>query len=365
MKQPLTGEDWNRTAAALEGAHLLQSWEWGQFKKAYGWQPLPRVWSDEQGTPRAAALTLQRTLAPLGLNVLYVPRGPLVDWTDAGWRTRVLAELETIARRRRAIFIKIDPEVVVGTGVPGQETAQERESGQVVQADLRARGWKFSSEQIQFRNTVMIDLTEPEDAWLARLKQKARYNLRLGEKRAVQVRMGNTADLQMLYQMYAETSVRDGFLIRSVDYYLNLWTLFLNANRLDVFIAQVEGQPVAAIMVFYFAEKAWYLQGMSTALHREKMPNYLLQWHAMRRARARGCKSYDLWGAPDQFTEQDGLWGVYKFKDSLGGQTVRTIGAWDFPTNHAFYTFYMKVLPRLLDIWRRRGRNQTRQEVLG
>ena len=49
---------------------------------------------------------------------------------------------------------------------------------------------------------------------LARMKQKTRYNLRLAQKKGVTVRAGTAADLPMLYRMYAETSVRDGFLIR-------------------------------------------------------------------------------------------------------------------------------------------------------
>jgi peptidoglycan pentaglycine glycine transferase (the first glycine) len=122
---------------------------------------------------------------------------------------------------------------------------------------------------------------------------------------------------------------------------------------------------VAGIMVFYFAGRAWYLQGMSRDLHRDKMPNYLLQWTAIRRARERGCVSYDLWGAPEHFDESDALWGVFRFKDAIGGRVVRTLGAWDYPVQPLMYQFYTQALPRILDAMRRRGRERTRQEVLG
>ncbi len=171
--------------------------------------------------------------------------------------------------------LKIDPEVILGTGVPGTENAQEHPTGAALENELRRRGWQYSAEQVQFRNTVIVDLTESEDAWLARLKQKARYNLRLGEKRGVTTRVGTAQDLPLLYQMYAETSVRDGFLIRSPEYYQTLWKTFLDREMLEPIIAEVDGQAVAGIMVYYFAGKAWYLQGMSANLHREKMPNYL------------------------------------------------------------------------------------------
>ncbi len=128
-------------------------------------------------------------------------------------------------------------------------------------------------------------------------------------------------------------------------------------------IAEMDGAPVAAVFIFYFAGRAFYLYGMSREAHREKMPNYLLQWEAMKRAKARGCTSYDLWGAPDEFNESDTMWGVYRFKEGLGGQVVRTLGAWDFPASRFWYKTYTQIVPRLLDIMRSRGRARTERAL--
>jgi lipid II:glycine glycyltransferase (peptidoglycan interpeptide bridge formation enzyme) len=125
----------------------------------------------------------------------------------------------------------------------------------------------------------------------------------------------------------------------------------------------VSGEAVAALFVFYFVDKAWYLFGMSRDAHREKMPNHLLQWEAIRRAKAVGCRMYDLWGAPDEFVESDPLWGVYRFKEGLGGELVRHLGAWDLPLRPFYYRLYTQTLPRLLDLMRSRGRERTRQTL--
>ena len=61
--------------------------------------------------------------------------------------------------------------------------------------------------------------------------------------------------------------------------------------------------------------------------------------------------------------ETDPLWGVWRFKEGFGGQLVRHIGAWDYAPSPALYRLYTIVLPRVLDVMRRRGRNQTRQSV--
>jgi peptidoglycan pentaglycine glycine transferase (the first glycine) len=163
--------------------------------------------------------------------------------------------------------------------------------------------------------------------------------------------------------MYAETSVRDGFVIRPEEYYQSIWRRFIGQNMAEPLIAEVDGEPVGGLIWFCFAGKAWYLYGMSREIHRDKMPNYLLQWEAMKRAKSAGCLRYDLWGAPDNFNDQDPLWGVYRFKEGLGGQVVRLIGAWDYPSQPILYRLYTRILPPLLDVMRRRGKAQTRQEI--
>ena len=253
--------------------------------------------------------------------------------------------------------------MILGTGIPGEPAAIEEPTGLAVQADLKAHGWQYSNDQIQFRNTVLVNLVPSEEELLARMKQKTRYNIRLAERKGVVIRPGSLADLDTLYQMYAETSVRDGFVIRGRDYYLEVWRNFMKAGLAEPLLAEVEGQVVAAVVVFRFAGKAYYLHGMSRGLHRERMPNYLLQWEAMRRAKAAGCTGYDLWGAPEEFQESDPMWGVFHFKEGLSGKVVRTLGAWDFPASPWLYHLYTRTLPRLLDVMRRRGRARTQNEV--
>ena len=385
---PFTGTptSWNEQIASLPLPHLLQTWQWSQVKAKYGWQPMPFIWGDPLSAinhpPLAAAMVLKRSI-PVGgfarkLCVLYIPKGPNLDWNDASLRQRVLGDLQVFAKRQGAVFAKLDPDVTLGLGVPaaggvaGSEQAVEFSSAQAVRSELMQRGWRFSQDQIQFRNTVLIDLTPNTEELLARMKQKTRYNIRLAQKKGVTVRVGTAHDLPMLYRMYAETSIRDGFLIREEGYYQTVWHTFAISSPgtpspstpfHEPLIAEVNGEPVGAVSMFYFAGQAIYLFGMSRDEHREKMPNYLLQWEAMQRAKALNCKIYNLWGAPDKFDPSDGLWGVFRFKEGLGGTVSRTLGAWDFTPMPIFYKMYTEVLPRVLDIMRARGKAHTRQSL--
>jgi peptidoglycan pentaglycine glycine transferase (the first glycine) len=375
---------WNSLISNLPNPHFLQTYEWGQVKAKYGWSPLYAVWTDDgkysilKDTGNwsldsdhciAAALILKRQILRNGfaarLSILYAPKGPLLDWTNESLRNRVLNDLQAFAKKEGAIFLKMDPDVVLGTGIPASQDDVIDNGGQAVMSELKQRGWKYSSDQIQFKNTVLIDLSPSEEEMLARMKQKTRYNIRLAGKKGVALRIGTPKDLSMLYKMYAETSVRDGFVIRDESYYQTVWKLFMNSNEptSEPLIAELNSEPVAAIFVFYFARRAYYVYGMSRDAHREKMPTHFLQWETMKRGKAKGCKVYDLWGAPDVFDESDSLWGVYRFKEGLGGKVVRTLGAWDFAPNPFWYKLYSEIIPRILDVMRSRGKAQTKQSL--
>ncbi len=374
--QAFTGSptEWDELIGRLPSPHFLQTWEWAEVKSKFGWEPLPFVWearSEEQNKTVAAAMILKRSVLRRGfaarLCVLYIPRGPVLDWSNESLRKMVLADLQEYARREGAIFLKVDPDVPLGTGIPSSENGSEDPGGMLVRSDLERAGWRFSQDQIQFRNTVLIELSRGEDELLSGMKPKTRYNIRLAEKKGVAVQIGQSSDLPLLYQMYAETSLRDGFAIRDENYYRTVWETFMNSAEpsAEPLIAQVDGQAVAALFLFYFARRAYYVYGMSRESQREKMPNYLLQWEAMRRAKGHGCSVYDLWGAPEKFDDTDHLWGVFRFKDGFGGGVVRTLGAWDYAPNPFWYAIYSEIIPRMLSGMRALGKNRLKQNFGG
>jgi lipid II:glycine glycyltransferase (peptidoglycan interpeptide bridge formation enzyme) len=132
--------NWNLIISKLSDPHFLQTYEWGQVKARYGWEPIYLIWGNEgkmyierdvnrlssfDFQPSAAALILKRQIIRNGfaarLSVLYSPKGPLLDWTNESLRDRVLNDLQSFAKKQGAIFLKCDPDVVLGRGVPGGE----------------------------------------------------------------------------------------------------------------------------------------------------------------------------------------------------------------------------------------------------
>lgn len=325
---------WRQFLAAQSHAHILQTAEWGELKSAFGWDAV-RILSGGAG-----AQILFRRL-PLGYSIAYLPR-PLdaVYQTPAFWE-----ELDALCRRKRAVFLKLEPD-------SWQTAASETDDPLPA---TRLPGFSPSINNIQPPRTILIDLRGSEDDILARMKQKTRYNIRLAAKKDVTVRPWN--DLPGFHRMMLATGGRDGFGVHSLDYYCRAYDLFHPAGMAEILVAEYAGQPLAALMVFVRDGRGYYLYGASTDEERNRMPTYLLQWEAMRWARARGAQTYDLWGVPDadeemleaQFeSRRDGLWGVYRFKRGFGGQLRRATQALD--------RIYIPFLYRLYQWWMtRRG----------
>ena len=300
--------------------HLLQTAAWGELKAAYGWS-VERV----QVQNRSLQVLLRHF--PLGLTMAYVPMGPA-----PGELRHLLPALDDLCRRHQAFALKIEPDERDDPGFS---------------ADLAEQGFRQSAHEIQPRRTLIVDLRGSEDEILARMHQKTRYNIRLADRKGVSVHPWQ--DLDAFGRMMLETAGRDSFGAHVPAYYRKAYELFHPSAACELLVAEFEGEPLAALMVFAHGTRAWYLYGASKAKERNRMPTYLLQWEAMLWARRAGCASYDLWGVPDadkdtleaQFTKRsDGLWGVYRFKRGFGGQLVRGIGAWDRPYRRTIYRLY-------------------------
>lgn len=347
-------DEWNALLRDLPYAHILQSWEWGEFKQqTTGWTPERWAYRNAAGKTVALASLLTRRVA--SLSVMYVPKGAVLDYADHAVREAVLDHLQQAARARRAVWLKIDPDVPLGTGIPLDETPDPDQPprddpiGIDLRDSLLRRGWRFSADQVQFRNTLLLDLTQPEEALLKGMNQSTRRKLRQSEAGTVHLRSADLSgdDLRVLYELYTITGRRQGFVVRPLDYYRLAWRRFAEVGLARAWLAEVDQRAVAGLVLYTFGSRAWYFYGMSDDVGREGHPTYALQWQAIRAAKALGCTVYDWWGAPDHFRESDPMWGVYRFKAGFGGRVVRHIGAWDYTPRPFWYWLYTEAMPRL------------------
>jgi len=342
----LTKSEWNDFLLGFPEVHLLQTSPWGELKSEFGWEVVRlKTENTKHGIENVVGAQILFKRLPLGFSIAYIPKGPLN--TKEGEKDQTKWEalwplVDEVCKKRRSVFLKVEPDLWDQFGNSSDNPLLDQEQ--------TLPGFRLSPHSVQPPRTLLVDLGGSEDQVLGRMKQKTRYNIRLALKKGVIVHP--SADLDVFYRLMTLTGKRAEFGVHSKAYFQRAYDLFQPRGEAEIFMAEVNGEAIAALMVFAKGKRAWYLYGASAAKYRERMPTYILQWEAMRWARERGCGWYDLWGIPDvdheeleaNFTKRsDGLWGVYRFKRGFGGLLQRAVGPFDRVYNPILYSFYRMI----------------------
>jgi lipid II:glycine glycyltransferase (peptidoglycan interpeptide bridge formation enzyme) len=350
---------WDGFTVAHPQGHLLQSSGWGALKQHVGWQARRVLVVGPAGAQAGAQLLLRRRL---GLSVGYIPRGPLFG-DSAPANALLLAALGRLARRNRAVFLRLEPNIL----------EDDPQAGDLDRL-LLAEGFRPAAP-LQPHTSLHLDLSPAPEQLLAAMSNGHRADLRRAAREGVTVRTGRgTADLAAFYAIMEQTGARADFAIHSRAYYQTAWELFQQqrlepavaiddqaANASQLFLAEQNGATLGACLIFAWAGAGLYLYGGSTEAGLKLGANHALQWQVIQWARAHGCRLYDFWGVPDQFglaalaasaaertaleeqAKSDPLYGVFRFKKGFGGRVVRYMPAYD--------RVYM---PPLYALWQRR-----------
>jgi serine/alanine adding enzyme len=335
---------WDAFVAAHADGHLLQSSQWGALKGRFGWKPHLRAVVAGEAF-QAGALVLEKRR--FGLSALYVPRGPLFSG-DPPIDALLLDDLIRLGRRRRAVFVRIEPNIT-----------EHDPRAATLHSFLIARALQPTTP-IQPRSTIHLDLAPEPERLLTGMSKGHRADIKRALREGVEVREGGTpADLDAFYAIMQATSARAGFALHSPAYYAAVLERFGDAVRL--WLAEYRGAPVATAMTAAWGAMAIYLYSGSTTEGLQCGAQHAIQWRAIQWARARGAARYDFWGIPDAIgqaartsdpaararleaaAQHDPLYGVYRFKKGFGGITTRYLPAYD-----------QIGMPLLYAFWRRR-----------
>jgi lipid II:glycine glycyltransferase (peptidoglycan interpeptide bridge formation enzyme) len=318
---------WDDAAARSPWGHVLQSSVWAAVRERQGWQAeYVRI-----GDPLPLALVLWKD-ALAGQRIAYVPRGPIVAPDDNAGLVRALTRLADLARERRAIFLKVDPELA-------PEFASE---------PLRAAGFTRSSQDIQpVLATLELDLGPDEDGLLAQMDKDTRWSVRQGPKRGVSVsEVSDDAALRAFYDLYALTGRRADFITRTWEYYHSVWRALIDARLATLRLAYVDGAAVAGALTWRCGERNVYQSGATNDAARKSHAAYALVWECIIGAKRDGAKRFDLGGIPvDVERKDDPMYGPYLFKRGFGGTVRRWAGAHDVVPRSLAYRAYLLAEP--------------------
>jgi lipid II:glycine glycyltransferase (peptidoglycan interpeptide bridge formation enzyme) len=321
-------EEWDAFISGHAQGHLLQSWDWGELKAGATWKPLRlALCAGDSGRIVAAAQVLQRTawhVPAYAGHLAYVPQGPVLDWQavvgDGESLPRLfLSGLRAFLRERGALALQVEPHLEATTA-----------AGQAALAALHELDFQ-AARPVQPVRTIILDIQPDEETLLAGMREKWRYNVRLAVRRGVEVSVARGGeDLQAWYALLTATGERARFGIHTFAYYRRVWQMLSPRQRARLFVARAQGELLAGVFVGLLGHEAIYLYGASSDAHRNLMPNYLLQWEAIRWARKAGAACYDFWGIPATERADEAMAGVYRFKSGWGGRVVSWLGNYEY-----------------------------------
>ncbi len=226
-------------------------------------------------------------------------------------------------------------------------TGPPRKANQEIRLNFDTQKWnlKKSNTNILPQDTIFVDLTKGESTLLKEMKSKTRYNIRLSGRKGISVRRTDLKELDVWYTLYKQTCKRNKMYLHKKKYFKSV----LNTNatntsspaEVELLIAEHNQTPLAAMFLVFSGQRATYLYGASSAVKKNFMATYALQWEAMKRAKKRGCTEYDMFGVAPSPDPSHPLYGLYKFKSGFGGNLFHRMGCWDYPLNNSIYKMYL------------------------
>ena len=211
--------------------------------------------------------------------------------------------------------------------------------------DTQKWNLKKANTNILPSDTIFINLQKDEQGLLQDMKPKTRYNVKLSMRKGVMVRKAGLKDLEIWYGLYIETCTRNRLFLHDKEFFKTVLESKTKGMRspaeVELLIAEVDNQPLAAIYVVYSDQRATYLYGASSSKDRKFMATYALQWEALKRAKMKGCTYYDMFGVAPKPDPSHPLYGLYRFKVGFGGQLFHRMGCWDYPLDSSNYEMYL------------------------
>lgn len=275
--------------------NFMQSPEWARVKTE--WKNEFITVEDENGNIKGTMSILLRKVPFINRHIMYAPRGFVCDVHDKETLKELTIKAQEIAKKYKAFIFRLDPDVL-----QSDEEFKKiiTELGYKTKKNIKNIGQVLQPKYV-FRLNVK-DKTEEE--LLQSFESKTRYNIKLAGRKGVTVRQGTREDLKVFYDIMKTTGSRDDFFIRPLSYFQKIYDE-MGEKHARIYIAEFEGEPIAATMPIYYGNKVWYLYGGSSNKHRNLMPNYLIQWEMIKWAIEEKCDWYDFRGVSGFKSEKD------------------------------------------------------------
>ncbi len=312
------------------GAHFTQSSLYRSWQEKRNFE-VERFVLKQNNEP---LLFFQTITAPLafGKNQIYIPHGPIA--LQENITPEIIRELKTslkqIARVRRAIFVRFDPDQKISKMFNKYFTLSPKLA--------------YHSTLTQPRYEWVMDISNDEKNLLEKLPKDTRYSIRTSQQRGAKVDIitENFANyLPDFCKLLDETGQRNGFRPHPSSYYELVLNQTEKSKEGFLVVVSFEEKPLVINLVTIFGSTALHVFGGSSSDHRNKLPSYLAHWAGFIEAKKRGATTYSF-GGVSYGEDQKATWtDLTAFKKNFPGEARDFGHLYDLPISYLWYYLYI------------------------
>jgi len=345
--------------------HPLQSWQWGDFKSLYSFKTVRLARFDSSNNIVEAIQILFRKLPIVPFTIGFIPKSHIPS-------PELMQEIKDIAKAKKAIFIKFEPEIVIKKwqnfkGKLSEEPIEEKDAKDNIHR-LESQGLKKSKTHTFGQYSFILEIDEiirrkglqpneisieqKQELILENMDKKSRYAIKYSLNHGVKPE--NSTDqkgIDVFNKLNNETMRRQHFSLHSPAYFTKMLATLNNTEQaiMNIKTANYDQENITALIFFLWQDTLYYPYGASSNQHRNLMSTNLVLGKAIEEAIDRGFKKVDFWGSLGPKYDPKNNWvGFHKFKESFGPDLVQYIGSWDLVLNNFLYFLYS-----IADIFRR------------
>ncbi len=301
-------ETWDKNLSKFCDFNIYQSFNWGEYKRYFGWVPYRFAAYNAQNEVIAMAQCLYHHF-PLG-GIMWCPGGPLGDVSSFG-KTLIIACVDAI--KKRYLYFRFD---------------SYSNSNEYYDLTLIKNGWQRPVYSINTDLTMILDLTRPEEELIRSFSKNWRHNLKRFKKDLLNIEPWVDIDIDEMLNIY-----------RSMENFKSIQTQYSKEELLKLFEKfgdkilmyrcndRKTGDLIAFRGAIIYNNKAWDFFAATNIHARKLYASHKLLWTLLRACKDKEVKLYDM-GGVDPCNNP----GVYNFKKGVGALKVRRLGEWEFVT---------------------------------
>ena len=406
-------------------SHFLQSYAWGEFAKSEK-NLIPHYVGliDDNEKLVATALLLEKKL-PLGFSYLYSPRGYVIDFTNKELLDAFTKELKIFAKKKKAIFIKLDPDTVyheednVGNQIINNDDEVIRN---LMELGYNHLGFTKNFETMQPRYTFRIMMDKSWEEIENNFSKTTKQRIKKAEDLMVDVKIGTEEDLKTFYDLMILTENRKDFVTHNLKYYQSLYHIWNKDNSCQLFLGSIDLNKIinkqnnilddlkkelesldkenlsksektkkqeiekridkinndlekyimaqteydnnitlSAHFIIEYGNKSWVLYAGNHNILSETYTNYKTYETHIKYYYDKGIKIYDQFGTIGDLRKDNPLLGLHEFKKKFGGNYVEFTGEFDLVLNKFMYFVFTKLVPIYRNIIKKNAKKKNKR----